>query len=44
MACIYVICFKFMWQVSQSILKQLIWLESQKLCVIILILNIDAYI
>ena len=30
-----------MWQVSQSILKQLIWLGSQKLCVMILILNID---
>ena len=27
--------------VSQTILKQLIWLGSQKLCVIILILNID---
>ena len=39
--CIYVFCFKLMLQVSQSILKQLIWLGSQKLCVMILILNID---
>ena len=30
-----------MWQVSQSILKQMIWLGSQKLCVMILILNIE---
>ena len=44
MVCIYVICFKLMWKVSQSILKQLMWLGNKKLCVIILILNFDAYI